>query len=150
MPEPGREVVRDEIERGGQALPWRDGAAFARRCLALATAQFDAAEGPGPVFYDRSIIDAVVALARLGSTSENALAVAKARRYDRVFLAPPWREIFAADSERRHDFAAAVAEYDALSEAYPAWGYAARILPHGSVTARADFLEDALAAERTP
>lgn len=52
MREPGREIVREKVAPGGDAPPWIDSAAFARRCLAGAVAQFDAAEGPGPVFYD--------------------------------------------------------------------------------------------------
>lgn len=146
MREPGRDIVREEIARGGSALPWVDMAGFARRCLERAVEQFDAARGPGPVFYDRSIIDAVTALARLGAATEGDAVPARARRYDRVFLAPPWRELFTADAERRHDFAAAVAEYDALCAAYPAWGYGVTELPRLPVAARADLLEGALAA----
>jgi predicted ATPase len=144
MDEPGREIVREELARGGTALPWIDMAAFARRCLDRAVAQFDAADGPGPVFFDRSIIDAVTALARLASASAEDEALAGSRRYDRVFLAPPWQELFAEDAERRHDFAAAVEEYEALCAAYPARSYAVTALPRLPVVERADYLEDAL------
>ena len=36
--EPGRRIVREEIERNGTALPWVDGAAFARRAVDMALA----------------------------------------------------------------------------------------------------------------
>lgn len=144
MREPGRDIVREEMAGGGTALPWIDAAAFARCCLDRAVVQFDAAVGPGPVFFDRSIIDALTALARLGSASAEDFALARSRRYDCVFLAPPWREIFAADAERRHDFASAVAEYDALRAAYPASGYDVTELPRSPVASRADLLESAL------
>jgi predicted ATPase len=150
MDEPGRAIVREEVARGGTALPWIDMAAFARRCLDRAVAQFDAADGPGPVFFDRSIIDAVTALARLGPLAVEDAALARSRRYDRVILAPPWRELFAGDAERRHDFAEAVAEYDALCAAYPAWGYGVSDLPRLPVAQRVDFLEGALAAAGPP
>jgi predicted ATPase len=34
--EPGRRIVKEELRSGGTALPWTDGVAFARRCIALA------------------------------------------------------------------------------------------------------------------
>ena len=70
-----------------------------------------------------------------------------ARRYRygrRVFLVPPWRELFAGDAERRHGFEAAVAEYEALMASYPAHGYEVVVVPRGSVRERADFLEEAV------
>jgi predicted ATPase len=36
--EPGRRIVRDELERSGTALPWVDGVAFARRAIEMALA----------------------------------------------------------------------------------------------------------------
>ncbi len=36
--EPGRRIVREELQSGGTALPWTDGIAFARRAVALALA----------------------------------------------------------------------------------------------------------------
>jgi predicted ATPase len=61
-----------------------------------------------------------------------------------VFLAPPWPEIYAADAERRHDMAAAVAEYHRLAAAYPALGYRVTVLPRVSVAERADRILAAL------
>lgn len=37
--EPGRRIVRQELESGGRALPWIDGPAFARRAVAMALAE---------------------------------------------------------------------------------------------------------------
>ena len=49
-------------------------------------------------------------------TGEPALAdLGQRHRYHRrVFLAPPWWEIYVSDPERRHGFEDAVAEYDRL------------------------------------
>lgn len=139
--EPGRRVVRQELASGGDALPWIDGTAFARRITALAKQDYDAARAlPGPVFFDRGLIDAAVALEHL--TGEKVLADLAARhRYaSLVFLAPPWPELFVSDAERRHDFASAVAEYDRLAAAYPAVGYRVIALPKVSVAERLTFV----------
>ena len=143
--EPGRRIVKQELASGGSALPWVDGAAFARRAFAMALAgRALAASLDGWVFFDRGLIDAAAALEHL--TGEPVLAVlARSRPYHRrVFLAPPWPEIYVADAERRHDLTTALAEYSRLLEVYPSLGYDISILPKLGVTERADFVLDAL------
>ncbi len=145
--EPGRRIVKEELENGGQALPWVDGAAFARRAVAMALADRAAAEArEGWVFFDRGLVDAAAALQHM--TGEPALeTLARPHPYHRrVFLTPPWPEIYGTDPERRHGLDAAVAEYERLLKAYPALGYEVVVLPKVSVAERADFVLDALAA----
>jgi predicted ATPase len=139
--EPGRRIVRDETARGGRALPWIDPAAFARRAIEMALQDREAAaRHDGWVFFDRGLIDAAAALEHV--TGEPALErYRNEQRYNRrVFLTPPWPEIYAADAERRHDLAAAEAEYARLLDAYPRLGYETVVLPKVSVVARADFV----------
>jgi predicted ATPase len=139
--EPGRRIVREETARGGAALPWVDAVAFARRAIAMALEDREvAARHDGWVFFDRGLVDAAAALERV--SGEAALETyGRAHRYhDRVFLTPPWPEIYAADAERRHDLAAAEAEYERLLEAYPRLGYEVVVLPKMSVAERADFV----------
>ena len=139
--EPGRRIVQEELASGGQALPWRDLAAFAARAVAMAQADREAMkEHPGPVFFDRGLIDAASALE--ACTGEPVLhRLAAQHRYNRrVFLAPPWPEIYEGDAERRHGIDAALAEYRRLLRDYPAAGYEIVMLPKVSVGERADFL----------
>jgi len=139
--EPGRRVVREELASGGEALPWIDGIAFARRITALARQDHDAARTlSGPVFFDRGLIDAAVALEHLAGDAVLADLAARYRYSSQVFLAPPWPELFVSDAERRHDFASAVAEYDRLAAAYPALGYDVILLPKVSVAERLAFI----------
>jgi predicted ATPase len=63
----------------------------------------------------------------------------------RVFLAPPWPEIYVTDSERRHSLDAGIAEYQRLVDAYPALGYDVTILPKVGVAERAEFVLRTLA-----
>jgi predicted ATPase len=139
--EPGRRIVRAEMHANGRALPWVDRAAFARRAIALALADRIAVTGyDGWVFFDRGLIDAAAALQHVtGALVLKALASVH-RYHCRVFLAPPWPEIYATDAERRHGFDAAVAEYRRLLDVYPSLGYAVTILPKIGVSERADFI----------
>jgi predicted ATPase len=144
--EPGRRIVREQLEAGGQALPWMDMAAFARRAIEVAAADLEAAEArPSWVFFDRGLIDAVVALEH--ATGAPAPLGRAQRPYRRsVFLAPPWPEIYAADPERRHGFEEAAAEYGRLAAGYRRLGYRAVLLPKASVEARAEFVLERLKA----
>ena len=146
--EPGRRIVKEQLHSGGTALPWTDGDEFARRCIALAHSDRKSARGVQGrwVFFDRGLVDASVALRHL--TGEPALrALRHSYHYHRrVFLAPPWPEIYVTDSERRHGLDAGIAEYQRLIDAYPALGYEVTILPKISVAERVEFILNTLAA----
>ena len=135
VPEPGRRIVEEEEAGDGAALPWVDPAAFARRALAMARADL-AAAGPGPVFFDRGLVDAALALEHAAAVPLNQ-SLGRSRHYARaVFLAPPWPEIFARDAARRHGFAEAEAEFRRIERALPELGYRAVILPKTPVAER--------------
>ena len=144
--EAGRRIVREEMASGGSALPWTDMAAFARRAIALALADRERAMmAQDATFFDRSVVDVAAALER--ATGEPVLAELGQRyRYaPTVFMAPPWPDLFASDSQRQHDFAAAEAEYGRLCKAYAGLGYAVRTIPECPVAERADWLESQIA-----
>ena len=139
--EPGRRVVEAEQASGGSALPWQDMRAFLTRVMELARADHDAARAhTGPVFFDRSLIDALTAWHHLTGSAELA-PLAEQYRYARtVFLTPPWPEIYETDSGRQHGLDEARAEYDRLLTAYPAHGYDTVLLPKVPVAERVSFL----------
>ncbi|HEX4742750.1 MAG TPA: AAA family ATPase, partial [Caulobacteraceae bacterium] len=67
------------------------------------------------------------------------------RRYHRrMFLTPPWPEIYVTDPERRHGLEAGVEEYERLLRVYPALGYEVTIMPKAPVAERADFVLNCL------
>ncbi len=145
--EPGRRIVQQEMAGDGAALPWVDEAAFARRAVAMALEdRASAFAHAGWVFFDRGLVDAASGLQHL--TGDPALeTLGRIHRYHRrVFLTPPWPEIYATDAERRHGFDAALAEYSRLLAAYPALDYEAVVLPKIGVAARADFVLASLGA----
>jgi predicted ATPase len=144
--EPGRRIVAEELKGGGRALPWVDAVAFLRRAIDVSLAdRADADSSVRWVFFDRGLIDAAAGLEHL--TGEPVIeSLGRVYRYNkRVFLAPPWPEIYTLDHERRHDFAEAVAEYDRLIAVYPALGYDIQVLPKVSVAERANWILASLA-----
>lgn len=149
--EPGRRVVKSELQSGGGALPWVDLAAFARRAIETSIDDRDAVStSSGLVFFDRGLVDAAAALEH--ATGEPGLEwLRPLHRYnDTVFFTPPWHEIYMGDPERRHRFEDALAEYERLERIYPMLGYRVNVLPKVSVEARADLVLAALKAIPTP
>lgn len=142
--EPGRRIVTDERSRGGSALPWVDPAAFAVRAVEMALADRKHAKTKtGWVFFDRGLIDALAALEH--ATGKTCLHRAERHRYHRrVFLVPPWPEIFIHDEARRHGFDEAEREYDRLRHAFASLGYLVEVLPKIGIIARAELVLERL------
>lgn len=139
--EPGRRIIAEETASGGNALPWGDLAMFLRRAIDIALADHVAAvEQKGWVFFDRGLVDAASALEVL--TGEPVLRpLCMTHRYHRrIFMAPPWLDIYVTDTDRKHGFDAAVVEYHRLMETYPALEYEVLCLPKSTTAARVDFV----------
>lgn len=149
QPEAGRQIVKEQLSIDGDGVPWRNKAKFAGLCITRAVHFYNTAPTTdAPVFFDRSLIDNIAGYQRVGLPipSRYAKFLSRYRYADRVFMTPPWRELFAGDAERRHSFDAAVAEFEYLSKkGYPENGYEVVMIPKGTVQARADFLEKQLA-----
>src|SRR3546814_19705201 len=62
---------------------------------------------------------------------------------------PPWREIFAADAERKQDFEEAQATYQAMVAVYSGLGYEMVRLPIASVAERVRFLRAEIEREES-
>lgn len=139
--EPGRRIVREETANNGTALPWVDLKAFAQRAVDMSRVDLaDAANLHGPVFFDRGLIDAAVALELAGGKTYRAILGPERPYANPVLIAPPWPEIFVADPERKHGFGEAEDEYARLVHAFEDLGYRMVELPKVSVEERVDFV----------
>lgn len=151
MPETGRAIIQREVANGGTALPWKDPDAFAQEMLAHDIANWRRARDiardiDGPVIFDRGIPDVMGYLKVIGhAVPPHVAQAAQQYRYNpRVFLAPPWREIFVQDAERKQTFAEAEATFRAMQEVYAGLGYELLLLPMGSVAERMAFVRAAI------
>ncbi|KRB01602.1 ATPase [Devosia sp. Root685] len=139
--EPGRRIVAAELAGDGKALPWIDAHAFLREAIALSLEDLERASAlPGRVFFDRGLLDAASGLGEITGEPVLRQFAGQWRFNTKVFLTPPWPEIYQQDAERQHGLDAAIEEYERLLRDYPALGYDVVELPKVSVTARADFV----------
>jgi predicted ATPase len=143
MPEAGRAIIQDQVSIGGSALPWADRSALAELMLSWELRSYrEALQRCVPVLFDRGIPDVAGYLRLCGlDLPPHVTKAAEIHRYHRrIFVAPPWKEIFTQDQERKQTFAEAEATCAAVSGVYEALGYQLIQLPLASVAERADFV----------
>jgi predicted ATPase len=140
--EAGRAVIREQRAIDGPALPDRDPLLFADRMLDHDVRAHAAATARGGVtFFDRGVVDNAGYLRLCGLPLPERFARACRRlRYDHVYLAPPWPEIYTHDGERRQDFAEAQRTFEAVRDAWIVFGYRPEILPRTTVADRVAFI----------
>jgi predicted ATPase len=138
--ETARAVIREQVASGGCAVPWLDNVAFAEEAARRDMAIFDGlAAETGRVFFDRGIMDSYGANG--AAPSPAIIEAVRTRRYNaRVFVAPPWREIYETDAERRQDWPEAERTFDTVMRMLRTLDYAPVVLPKASVEARAAFV----------
>ena len=147
MSEAGRAIIQDQVAIGGEALPWADRQAFAELMLNWEMRSYRMAVAlKGPVIFDRGVPDVLGYLRLIGlSIPSRVERAAQMFRYNRrVFIAPPWREIFQIDAERKQSFEEAQATYEAMIETYSGLGYELIQLPLDSIQERVNFLLGAI------
>jgi predicted ATPase len=138
--ETARAVIRQQVETGGQGVPWLDNDLYVSLCVTRDTAIFDAmADESGRVFFDRGIIDSHGANGTI--PSPEVVEAVRTRRYNAcVFIFPPWREIYETDAERRQDWQEAERTFEIIRQHLPTLGYEPVVVPKGSVADRAAFV----------
>lgn len=141
--EPGREIVKEKLQRGGDGLPWANAQRFIDLCAERTIREFDRLEAEGRrAFFDRSFIDVASAVKLSGLKAPAPLPEAlRSKRYAPfIFMSPPWEAIFHPDEERRHTFRDSVAEYEVLVPTYREHGYEIVFLPQAPVAERVAFV----------
>ena len=100
-----RTIIQDRLQRGLSPRPNADESTH--ETLRMDIEHFvQHAATPGHVFFDRSVLDSLYGLDRLTPLNENELSIwlSTYQYYPKVFLLPPWREIYVNDAERDHTF----------------------------------------------
>ncbi|HEY0648118.1 AAA family ATPase [Phenylobacterium sp.] len=135
-----RAVIREQVDAGARGVPWLD----AKACRDLTTerdiADFDRLAGETDrVFFDRGLMDMYGANGV--PPSAELIEAIRTRRYNtRVFVFPPWQEIYGTDTERWEDWSRMEAVFDQILRTLPELGYEPVVVPKASVEERAAFV----------
>jgi predicted ATPase len=141
--EAGRTIVQEQLRIGGDGTPWQDRMKFRELLLSRYMYLYEQiTERTLPVFFDRGIPELIMFSWMLNvPLPEHHRAAFRVYRYARkVFITPPWPEIFKTDEERRHSFEDALAEYRLTPQAYRESGYELIEVPKGPVSERVEFI----------
>lgn len=145
--EAGRQIIQEQVAKGGDALPWASIVRFKELMLDHAIKTYEEAKGiKGPVFFDRGIVDLVGydVLTNAKSTDKLIDAVKRLRYNQTVFIAPPWESIYQNDAERKQTFQEAVDTYTCIKQAYLDEGYGVIELPLSSVEERIELIMNSI------
>tara|TARA_R110000868_G_scaffold411385_1_gene703412 strand:- start:522 stop:1100 length:579 start_codon:yes stop_codon:yes gene_type:complete len=141
--EVARKIIQEQHLIGGDALHDADQRKFADLMLTRSIAAYEqVTERTAPVFFDRGLPELVGYGPLVGYETPAYFhkAAALFRFNKRVFILPPWPEIYGQDDERKQDFAEAVASWRLSAETYPKLGYELVEVPKVSIADRVDFV----------
>jgi predicted ATPase len=141
--EAGRAILRQQDAIGGPAHAARDPMAYAEAMLQWDMRSYaEAARHPGPAIFDRGVPDTMGYLRLIGRpVPPHTKRAAQLFRYaDPVFVAPPWRDIYVHDAERKHGWELAVATHDEVRAVYAELGYKVVELPRADIKTRVGFV----------
>ncbi len=147
--EPARQILAEQRSFGGNGVPDSDPALFVELMLSRAVFERRKPRPAGrPVFFDRGIPDLIAYALLYGLDDRPARGAAHKYRYNpTVFFAPPWKDIYSTDDERRMSYGEAADFGERMRDAYRGLGYTLVELPRESPEARARLILDRVAAD---
>jgi len=140
--EPARPILAEQRRLQGDGVPERNPRLFVELMLRQMLRAYRQQEAsPGPVLFDRGVPDVLAYAALFGFEFPDGEKAARLYRYNaRIFLAPPWEEIYCTDDERKAPYSLACRFDNDLRAIYSRFGYSFVVLPFASVERRADFI----------
>jgi predicted ATPase len=144
--ESAREVIATRL---ALLLPPRpEPADFAREILRKDDEKYHRSlRSKGPIFYDRSAVEALAMVHEASPFSEIELKgkLSGYTFHQKVFVLPPWQDIYVTDAERDHTFTHAVTVHAQIVRWYTWCGYQINEVPRLEVGQRVSHVLQALA-----
>lgn len=140
--EAARFVLEEQLAINGPALPSNSPKLFVQSMQDKCKMDFEtAASETRSVFFDRGMPDLVHYAYRFHIETLEFEETSKNYRYNqKVFLFPPWKEIFANDHVRKMTFEKSIEFHELLTKVYQDFGYDLITVPFGDVESRIEFI----------
>lgn len=142
-PEISREVTMEAKKQGIEQLFLENPLLFSELLLEGRKKQFkNACNEPHEfVFLDRGIPDILAYMHYIGDSYPSFFDVAcKDHTYTKIFILPPWEEIYVSDDARYENYEQAKLIFNHLTETYEYYGYELIEVPKDSIDNRIDFI----------
>jgi predicted ATPase len=141
--EVARQIIQEQVQANGDALPWGDTLRYTELMLTRSIDAFRANTPSSDIaFMDRGIPDAACYARLIGLPFFDELSAAcETYRYNTmVFMAPPWKDIYTTDSERKQTYQEAIDTHRLMVEVYEEYEYQPIELPRVSPVERTEFV----------
>jgi len=140
--EVARDIIIEQMKTNGNALPWKDSLKYKELMLEKSILDFIHSENKKITFFDRAIPDTICYSKVLNTslTNEEKFAVNNYKYNKKVFLLPPWKEIYTIDNERKQDWEEAILTYRLMKETYLECEYQIFEIPKLDVKSRANII----------
>lgn len=142
-PEISREVTLGARRRGIEQLFLENPLLFSELLLEGRMKQFRKAcdESHEVVFIDRGLPDVLAYMHYIGDSYPAFFDEAcREHKYSKIFILPPWKEIYQSDDARYETYEQAELLYRHLAETYANYGYELIAVPKDTVAARVEFI----------
>jgi predicted ATPase len=141
IPETARQIIKERLARG--LTPRPDAKTFAQAIFDQDWTNFISNSNLSSLlFFDRSFIDSACMLFDSDAHSyEKVRGLHLTNRYnDKVFITPPWKEIYQNDDERDQTFQQSIEVYQRLDKWYKKHDYDIIVLPKDTIENRVKFI----------
>lgn len=141
--EVSREVTAEAQKQGIEQLFLEDPFLFSSKLFEARVIQHQESEisSENHIFIDRGIPDVIAYMDYFGTEYPSAFHEACTKyTYEKVFLLPPWEEIYVTDNERYETFEQAKIIHSYLQKTYLGFGYKPVEVPKNSIEKRCDFI----------
>ncbi len=146
-PEISREITLEAKKQGIEQLFLEKPLLFSELLLEGRKKQHQNAlnEPHNRVFIDRGIPDILAYMHYIGDSYPSFFDMAcREHKYHKIFILPPWEEIYESDAERYENYEQAKLIYNHLVETYSYYGYELTEVPKDSVEKRIEFILNSL------
>ncbi|MES2801199.1 MAG: AAA family ATPase [Bdellovibrionota bacterium] len=140
--EAARSVLEEQLAIQGPALPSNSPLLFVQAMLNQNVKDFkNVAAVRSPVFFDRGMPDLVHYALRFNIDPTEFEKASKEYCYNKkVFMFPPWKDIFINDSVRKMTFEKSVEFHELLTKVYKELNYDLVEVPFGKIEDRVKFI----------
>jgi len=147
FPEISRQITLEAKKQGIEQLFLEKPLLFSELLLEGRKKQFESAKQDAAdfVFLDRGIPDILAYMHYIGDSYPSFFDQAcKDHAYTKVFVLPPWQEIYISDEARYENYEQAKLIFEHLKETYQTYGYNLIEVPKGTVEERILFILNSL------
>lgn len=145
VPEDARRIIQEQTRSNGDGLPWKDKSFYAKLMFEASLESYQYINdrfSDDIVFFDRGLLDTICYMKMENiSISEELDCLLNANPYNKkVFILPPWKEIYETDNERKQTWKEAVNTFGKMKQTYLEYGYEVIEVPKNTIESRCEFI----------